>query len=92
MAKRARTARDVPGVEWVRGSGDFIRVDPGLCSGCGDCTKVCFGECYEMKGGVAKVRSLDKCMECGYCWYICPTDAIEFSLPVGGTGYQTRWG
>lgn len=92
MSDQVRTVKDIPGVEWVPGTGDFIRVEPERCTGCGDCARVCFGECYEIRQGVAQVRSLDRCMECGYCWYICPSDAIEFSLPRGGTGYRTNWG
>jgi ferredoxin-like protein FixX len=45
-----------------------------------------------MAGGVAHVKGLDGCMECGYCWYLCPVDAIDFVLPPGGTGYHTKWG
>ena len=89
---KIRTVEGIPGVEWVTGTGDFIKIDADLCNGCGDCVKVCFAESFELREDKASVISLAKCMECGYCWYICPMDAIEFSLPKGGTGYRTKWG
>lgn len=83
---------DVPGVDWVDGAGDFISIDPERCVGCGNCMKVCLGECYVIRQKKAMIRSLDTCMECGACWYVCAEDAILFSWPGGGTGFRTRWG
>jgi NAD-dependent dihydropyrimidine dehydrogenase PreA subunit len=87
-----KTYSDIPGVEWVPGTGEFITVDPEKCTGCGDCIKVCLGNCYAIKNKIAKVKSLDKCMECGACWYVCEPEAISFSWPQGGTGFKTKWG
>ena len=84
--------KDIPGVEWVTGTGRFITVDPDACIGCGNCLKVCLGECYEMQDQKAVLRSLDRCMECGACWYVCDAEAISFSWPKGGTGFRTEWG
>ncbi|MFH2064401.1 MAG: 4Fe-4S binding protein [Pseudomonadota bacterium] len=83
---------DIPGVEWEPGAGEFITVDPELCIGCANCVKVCLGGCYEIVRKKAVIRSLDKCMECGACWYVCDNEAISFSWPPGGTGFRTKWG
>ena len=70
----------------------FIKVNVEKCTGCANCVKVCLGECYEIKGKKARIKSLDRCMECGACWYVCCEDAIDFSWPQGGTGFRTDWG
>ena len=88
----AITRDDVPGVDWVGGTGEFISVNPDQCVGCGDCMKVCLGGCYTVSGKKAVIRSLDTCLECGACWYVCTHEAILFSWPRGGTGFRTRWG
>jgi len=83
---------NIPGVNWIQNAGDFISVDPKKCTGCGDCIKVCLGSCFEIQKKQARIRSLDTCMECGACWYVCSEDAILFSWPKGGTGFRTEWG
>lgn len=92
MEEHIQTLKDFPGVEWIKGSGDFIKIDTKKCSGCEDCVKGCLAECFEMAGSIAGVKTLDGCLECGYCWFICPEDAIEFSLPPSGTGFRSEWG
>jgi ferredoxin-like protein FixX len=88
----ARTSGRYPGVEWERATADFISVDGGKCSGCGDCMKVCLAGCFTVEDKKARVVSLDECMECGSCWYICDREAIRFSWPNGGAGFRTRFG
>ncbi len=88
----AGRCEDIPGVEWVKGTGEFIRVVPELCDGCARCVRVCLGDCYEISAKKALVRSLERCMKCAACWYVCPRDAIVFSWPRGGTGFRTDWG
>ena len=88
----AKSYKNIPGVEWVEGSGDFIKVIAERCDGCADCVKVCLGGCYEIKEKKARIKSLNKCMECAACWYVCPQDAIDLSWPPGGTGFKTDWG
>jgi len=83
---------DMPGVEWVEGTGEFIIVNVEKCTGCGNCIKVCLANCYEIIDKKSRIRSLEKCMECGACWYSCTEDAINFSWPAGGTGFRTNWG
>jgi ferredoxin-like protein FixX len=54
--------------------------------------KVCLAECYEMAEGKARIKSLDLCMECESCWYVCTEEAIILTWPKGGTGFRTEWG
>jgi NAD-dependent dihydropyrimidine dehydrogenase PreA subunit len=86
------THKKFPGVEWVDGAGDFIRVDAVKCTGCANCMNVCLGDCWEIMDRKAKIKSLDTCMECASCWYVCDAGAILFSWPKGGTGYRSDWG
>lgn len=88
----ARTCIEFPGIEWVEGTGDFIRIDGEKCIGCADCIRVCMAECFTVVEKKAKITGLEKCMECGACWYVCAYDAIQFSWPRGGTGFRTNWG
>ena len=87
-----KTFKEFPGVEWVEGAGDFIKIDDKKCIGCMNCVKVCLAGCFEMVDKKAKVKSLEKCMECASCWYVCQEGAINFSWPVDGTGFKSDWG
>jgi len=84
--------KEFPGVRWITPSEDFITINIELCSGCAACINVCLAECFILKEGKAQIKSLEKCMECSSCWYICPTDAIQFNYPAGGTGFKTLYG
>ncbi len=88
----ARTSERYPGVQWTEGTGDFVKVDGEKCTGCGNCVKVCLGDCWEISKKKARVKSLRECMECAACWYVCEPGAIDFSWPKGGTGYRSDWG
>jgi NAD-dependent dihydropyrimidine dehydrogenase PreA subunit len=90
--RKVNTSERFPGVEWIGDTGDFVQVDEAKCTGCGDCLKICLADCFAITDKTAKVRSLDECMECASCWYVCPTEAIAFSWPRGGTGYRSDWG
>jgi NAD-dependent dihydropyrimidine dehydrogenase PreA subunit len=87
-----RRSERFPGVVWKGGAGNFIGIDEEKCVGCANCVKVCMGECFEIANGKAKVKSLDFCIECAACMYVCETGAIKFSWPKGGTGYKFSWG
>ena len=87
-----RTFKEFPGVEWVGDTGDFIKINQEKCIGCMNCVKVCLAGCFEIREKKARIKSLEKCMECASCWYVCPEDSILFTLPIGGTGYKSDWG
>jgi ferredoxin like protein len=87
-----RVSEQFPGVEWIEGAGEFIKIDPDKCNACANCVKVCLAGCYEISKKKARIKSLDECMECAACWYACTEGAIEFSWPPGGTGYKSDWG
>jgi len=87
-----RTSDKFPGVEWKGDVGKFITIDSQKCTGCANCVNVCLAECFEISGKKAKIKSLDYCMECAACWYVCEEDAVIFSWPNGGTGYRSDWG
>jgi NAD-dependent dihydropyrimidine dehydrogenase PreA subunit len=82
----------IPGVEWVPGTGDFIKIIEEKCNCCGDCVRVCLGKCFGLRQRKAYVKSLEHCFECAACWFVCPEDAIDFSWPKGGTGFRTEFG
>jgi ferredoxin-like protein FixX len=90
--KSVRVSQRFPGVEWIDGTGNFIKIEAQKCNGCGNCMKVCLAECYEMAEGKARIKSLDLCMECESCWYVCTEEAIILTWPKGGTGFRTEWG
>lgn len=87
-----REFENVPGVEWVGKTGDFIKIDEEKCIGCTNCLKVCLAGCFEMVEKKARIKSLENCMECASCWYVCRENAIIFSWPSGGMGYRCNWG
>ncbi|MFX1281862.1 MAG: 4Fe-4S dicluster domain-containing protein [Promethearchaeota archaeon] len=88
----AKNLKEFPGVEWIKGTGDFIQIDEMKCSGCSNCMNVCLAECFEIVEKRARVITLEHCMECASCWYVCPEEAIIFTWPKGGTGYKSEWG
>lgn len=55
-----------------------IRIDNGLCSGCGVCVSVCSDGSLIIENGKARrsERSVYECIGCGHCMAICPSGAI----------------
>jgi ferredoxin-like protein FixX len=78
----------------VGGTGDFIKHNASRCTGCMRCVKLCPMDIWGMREGKATLRPdyTKKCVECGACWMVCPTDAIEFRYPNGGTGVTWEYG
>ena len=87
-----KTSKKFPGVEWVEDTSKFIEIIESKCIGCANCVKVCLADCFEIVEKKARIVSLEHCMECAACWYVCKEGAIEFSWPLGGTGYKSDWG
>ncbi|MBM6828546.1 nitroreductase family protein [Anaerotignum lactatifermentans] len=53
----------------------MILVHKEKCIGCGSCERDCFSHTIQVRAGKAEV--LGKCMECGHCLAVCPTEAVE---------------
>ncbi len=53
-----------------------ITIDEDACTGCGACIDRCWMKALEMQSGVA-VRNASRCIGCGICRYVCPTDAMN---------------
>lgn len=51
-------------------------VDPGLCTGCGECSRACQFNAIISLGGSKAMVFPDMCHACGGCTLICPAKAI----------------
>ncbi len=55
-------------------------IDPGLCTGCGNCPQVCPTNAIrlEKREGILSLSEVDglKCIGCGNCVVVCPVKAI----------------
>jgi NAD-dependent dihydropyrimidine dehydrogenase PreA subunit len=60
-----------------------LKIDQGICTGCGFCLNVCPHDVIVLAGKKAEVRDLDACMECGACAKNCPSGAIAVQAGVG---------
>ncbi|MBI5375956.1 MAG: 4Fe-4S binding protein [Candidatus Schekmanbacteria bacterium] len=54
-----------------------IRINEKWCKGCEICVAFCPTNVLEMKGFVAVVKDLDKCILCKQCEIRCPDFAVE---------------
>ncbi len=64
-------------------SGVQALIDPALCISCGICASVCRFSAIHEDQGTFRVNGLD-CEGCGYCYYVCPVQAI--ALPEQNVG------
>jgi len=57
----------------------FPRLDPELCTSCGECASICPTEAIALhrKPGHGGVVSKDKCISCFCCLEVCPERAID---------------
>jgi ferredoxin-like protein FixX len=78
-------------VEMIPTKGDNIKVIESKCGGCKLCVKHCPGGCFEMVEDKAQYTHPELCFECGACLVLCPTGAIDWCYPAGGTGVVLRF-
>lgn len=54
----------------------IVRIDEGLCNGCGLCVTPCAEGAIELVNGKARVISDELCDGAGFCLAVCPTGAL----------------
>ena len=54
----------------------IVRIDEGLCTGCGLCVSPCAEGAIVMVDGKAKVIREELCDGAGFCLGVCPTGAL----------------
>jgi len=56
----------------------LVKVEPGVCTGCGACVRRCQLGARTIEGGKATV-DLDRCIGCGNCVATCPAKATRLA-------------
>ncbi len=72
--------------KWNKVPENFIVIDQDKCTGCGNCITICGADVFEVRDKKAVVVNMRECLECGNCEVVCQAEAIQFSIPPGGTG------
>lgn len=54
--------------------------------------RICPAGLYSHAEGGIVTLTIDGCLECGTCRYVCGGDVLEWTYPEGGTGVQFRFG
>jgi MinD superfamily P-loop ATPase len=62
------------------------RINPAICSGCGDCLSYCQFDAIDNRLVIDETR----CEGCGVCAYFCPMNAIELTRGTAGMWYISR--
>jgi len=73
-------------------TGAFLGVEAAKCTGCGTCARFCARGVWQRDGSVFRPALSDQCVECGACWNACPSEAVLFGEPRGGTGVRFTHG
>jgi MinD superfamily P-loop ATPase len=75
--------------------GKMYRIDPDLCTDCGDCAQACHFQAIhpasEEHGGATgyQIEPLD-CEGCGLCFHVCPVEAIRTRDSINGDWFVSR--
>lgn len=57
-------------------------IDGRLCTGCGDCIRVCPTDCLRIFHQVPVLTFEKACIHCGLCAVICPVAAVSMVPPA----------
>lgn len=77
----------------------FLRNDVNLCTGCGDCIKICPAKALEMDSevkvdGSIRVKrfaiDLGRCVTCSLCVEVCPVDSIVHTRNYEAAAYEKQ--
>ena len=89
-ALKAKLGLDVfkPGTE------PHIKIRPGMEKdpSLRQAVKACPAGLYSETGKGDVALTIDGCLECGTCRFVCGPDVLEWHYPEGGTGVQFRFG
>ena len=75
-------------VKRIPGTGDFIKIDNEKCIHYDRCLIICVMNLWKKRENTIYIVDdyASQCLECGACYQVCESDAIEFHFPAGGTG------
>jgi Na+-translocating ferredoxin:NAD+ oxidoreductase RNF subunit RnfB len=76
----------------------IVRIDEGMCNGCGACVSPCAEGAIQIIDGKAHVVRDELCDGAGFCLGVCPTgaltievrDAVEFDHAAAEANVSTR--
>lgn len=71
-------------------SGAFAKINPVLCTGCGECKAACRFQAISSEFAVSPIH----CEGCGLCARLCPVNAIRMQENTAGEWFisETRYG
>ena len=68
--------------------GQVARINPDICTGCGDCVQVCRFDAIHEQDGIYHVDPI-ACDGCAACVYQCPQDSIKMHEQVVGQWFRS---